>query len=229
MIRRPPRSTLSATLFPYTTLFRSWAFSNELPEAAGLDATNDVAGTSHFVVVDNAGDVVSMTASVESIFGSGRMVGGMFLNNQLTDFSFLPKDANGKPIANRVAAGKRPRSSMSPTIVLDQEGEFKMATGSPGGNSIIAYTAKTLVGVLEWGLTPQQAVNLPNLVGRGDKVRIEKDRADKTLIDGLRDYGFEVKESAGENSGLSVVWVDEQGKLVGGVDPRREGTIEIVD
>ncbi len=205
-----------------------WSFTNAMPDAAGVDATNDVAGTTHFVVVDQQGDVVSMTASVESIFGSARMVGGMFLNNQLTDFSFLPVDEQGAAIANAVASGKRPRSSMSPTILLDAEGEFKMATGSPGGNSIIAYTAKTLVGVMEWGLTPQQAVDLPNLVGRGDTVRIEKDRASTNLIEGLRDYGFEVKESAGENSGLSVVLMNEDGSLEGGVDPRREGTIEIV-
>lgn len=206
-----------------------WAFNNTVPGSAGVDATEDVAGTTHFVVVDHDGDVVSMTASVESIFGSARMVGGMFLNNQLTDFSFFPVDDAGEPIANAVAPGKRPRSSMSPTIVLDKNGEFKMATGSPGGNSIIAYTAKTMMGVFEWGLTPQQAVSLPNLVARGDTVRIEKDRASPDLVQGLRDYGFQVKESAGENSGLSVVLRQSDGSLLGGVDPRREGTIEVLD
>lgn len=205
-----------------------WAFNDTMPLEAGIDATHDVAGTTHFVVVDLDGNVVSMTASVESIFGSARMVGGMFLNNQLTDFSFLPKDENGVAIVNAVAGGKRPRSSMSPTIVLDANDEFKMATGSPGGNSIIAYTAKTLVGMLEWNLSAQEAVNLPNLVARGDTVRIEKDRADQALIDGLRNYGFNLKESAGENSGLSVVYINEAGELEGGVDPRREGIIEVV-
>ncbi|MEM7358782.1 MAG: gamma-glutamyltransferase family protein [Pseudomonadota bacterium] len=205
-----------------------WAFVDDLPMSAGVDATVDMAGTTHFVVVDHEGDVVSLTASVESIFGSTRMVGGMFLNNQLTDFSFQAKDAEGRDIANAVAPGKRPRSSMSPTIVLDKEGEFLMATGSPGGNSIIAYTAKSLVGVMDWGLTPQEAVALPNLVARGDKVRIERDRASPELIEGLRDYGFEVKESAGENSGLSMVVRLPGGELEGGVDPRREGVVEIV-
>lgn len=205
-----------------------WAFNNRLPLLRGDDATKDVAGTTHFVVVDKQGNVVSMTASVESIFGSARMAGGMFLNNQLTDFSFIPTDNRGKPIANAVEAGKRPRSSMSPTIVLDENGDFKMATGSPGGNSIIAYTLKTLVGVLDWGLSPQQAVDLPNMVGRGDVLRIEKDRASDRLIAGLRDYGFNVKESAGENSGLSVVYRNDKGELEGGVDPRREGVIEVV-
>lgn len=205
-----------------------WAFENNKKVAYGKDATNDMAGTTHFVVVDGDGNVVSMTASVESIFGSTRMAGGMFLNNQLTDFSFQPIDDAGKVIANKVAPSKRPRSSMSPTIVLDENGEFLMATGSPGGNSIIAYTAKTLVGVLEWGLSPQAAVDLPNLVARGDKVRIEQSRASDKLISGLRDFGFNVKESAGENSGLSVILRKADGSLEGGVDSRREGVIEIV-
>jgi gamma-glutamyltranspeptidase/glutathione hydrolase len=205
-----------------------WAFDNMLPAKTGKDATDDVAGTTHFVVVDQQGNVVSLTASVESIFGSTRMVGGMFLNNQLTDFSFRAVDEQGLPIANAVAPGKRPRSSMSPTIVLDENGEFLMATGSPGGNSIIAYTSKTLVGTLAWGLTVQQAVDLPNLVGRGDMVRIEKERASGELIDGLEAYGFKLKQSAGENSGLSVVLRNPDGSLDGGVDPRREGIIEYV-
>lgn len=207
-----------------------WEFQTRaVADRPGKDATSDAAGTSHFVVVDADGNVVSMTASVESVFGSTRIAGGMFLNNQLTDFSFEETDDAGNKIANRIQAGKRPRSSMSPTIVLDQDGEFLMATGSPGGNSIIAYTAKTLVGVLEWNLTAQQAVDLPNMVARTEKVRIEKDRASPELIQGLRDYGYEVKESAGENSGLSVVVRLPDGRLQGGVDPRREGVIEVVE
>lgn len=206
-----------------------WPYEEQAKVAYGVDATSDVAGTTHFVVVDNDGNVVSMTASVESIFGSTRMAGGMFLNNQLTDFSFKERDEQGRLIANRVEPGKHPRSSMSPTIVLDEDGEFYMATGSPGGNSIIAYTAKTLVGVMDWGLSPQAAVDLPNMVARGDGLRIEQERASPALIQGLRDAGFEVKESAGENSGLSVVVKDADGGLQGGVDPRREGVIEVVD
>jgi len=206
-----------------------WAFTSKQKVAYGSDATNDLAGTTHFVVVDGDGDVVSMTASVESIFGSTRMAGGMFLNNQLTDFAFQPEDEQGQLLANRVEPGKQPRSSMSPTIVLDENGEFLLATGSPGGNSIIAYTAKTLVGVFDWGLTPQQAVDLPNLVARKGKVRIEKERATSELIQGLRDFGFNVQESEGENSGLSVVLRKPDGSLEGGVDPRREGVIELVE
>ena len=206
-----------------------WDYQAGEKVALGDDATLDFAGTTHFVVVDGEGNVVSMTASVESIFGTTRMAGGMFLNNQLTDFSFQHKDQDGELIANRIEPNKRPRSSMSPTIALDQNGDFLMATGSPGGNSIIAYTAKTLVGVLDWGLSAQQAVDLPNMVARGDKVRIEKDRADQSIIDGLRAYGYDVKESDGENSGLSVVVRNSNGILQGGVDPRREGVIEIVE
>lgn len=206
-----------------------WAFQSSDKVAYGEDATVDMAGTTHFVVVDKDGDVVSMTASVESIFGSTRMAGGMFLNNQLTDFSFKPKDATGRDVANKVVHNKRPRSSMSPTIALDKDGEFLMATGSPGGNSIIAYTAKTLVGVFDWNLSPQQAIELPNIVARKGKVRIEKSRASEELINGLRDVGFNVKESAGENSGLSVILKHPDGTLEGGVDPRREGLIEFVE
>ena len=206
-----------------------WEYENDKGEMAGNDATYDAAGTTHFVIVDQQGNVVSMTSSVESIFGSTRMAGGMFLNNQLTDFSFKALDEQGNKIANSAEAGKHPRSSMSPTIVLDENGEFLMATGSPGGNSIIAYTAKTLLGILEWGLSPEQTAALPNLVARGDKVRIEKDVASQEIINGLRDYGHQVKESAGENSGVSIVVRDSDGRLSGAADPRREGVVEIID
>jgi gamma-glutamyltranspeptidase/glutathione hydrolase len=205
-----------------------WAYQPSVEVSYGIDGTDDQPGTAHFVVVDGDGNVVSMTASVESIFGSTRMAGGMFLNNQLTDFAFNPVDQTGKSVANKVVPNKRPRSSMSPTIVLDEDGEFLMATGSPGGNSIIAYTAKTLVGVLEWGLSPQQAIDLPNMVARKDKVRIEKSRAAPELISGLREHGFDVSESAGENSGFSIVYQHADGRLEGGVDPRREGIIELL-
>jgi gamma-glutamyltranspeptidase/glutathione hydrolase len=206
-----------------------WAYESSHHVRYGDDATDDQPGTTHFVVVDGDGNVVSMTASVESIFGNTRMAGGMFLNNQLTDFSFNPVDLSGQAVANKIVPNKRPRSSMSPTIVLDQDGEFLMASGSPGGNSIIAYTAKTLVAVLQWGLSPQQAVDLPNMVARKGKVRIEKSRASADLISGLREYGYEVNESAGENSGLSVVYQHANGRLEGGVDPRREGVIELIE
>ncbi len=119
------------------------------------------------MIVDAAGDVVSMTTTVESVFGDGRMVDGFLLNNQLTDFSFAPLDRDGEPAANAVGPRKRPRSSMSPTIVLDADHRFVMAVGSPGGLAIPAYVLKTLVGVLDWHLSMQAAIDLPNLIALG--------------------------------------------------------------
>ena len=191
-------------------------------EQPGADATADVPGTSHFVIVDSDGDVVSMTTTVESIFGSHRMAGGFLLNNQLTDFSRDPRGPDGRLVPNAPDGGKRPRSSMSPTIVFDNTGAFVLATGSPGGSSIIAYTTKTIVGMLDWGLTPQEAIDLPNVVARGDVVRIE-DGMDPAILDGLGALGFVLDANRGENSGLHIVRQLEDGTLVGGADPRREG------
>jgi len=188
----------------------------------GADATADVPGTSHFVIVDSDGDVVSMTTTVESVFGSHRMAGGFLLNNQLTDFSRDPRGADGQLVPNAPDGGKRPRSSMSPTIVFDNTGAFVLATGSPGGSSIIAYTAKTIVGMLDWGLTPQEAISLPNVVARGDVVRIE-DGMDPAILEGLAALGFVLDANRGENSGLHIVRQLPDGALVGGADPRREG------
>ena len=186
--------------------------------------TPDVPGTSHFVVVDADGNVVSMTASVEFLFGSNRMAGGFFLNNQLTDFTFNPLNADGSPAANAPAGGKRPRSSMSPTIVFNAVGAFELATGSPGGTSIIAYVSKTLVGMLDWGLTPQQAIELPNVVARGDVVRVEE-TFPADIADALRAMGFTLDANRTENSGLHIIRRLEDGTLTGGADPRREGVV----
>jgi len=194
----------------------------------GKDATPDTEGTTHFVIVDAEGNVVSMTATVEGYFGSQRMAGGMILNNQLTDFSFEYEDAKGNPIANAVAPGKRPRSSMSPTIVLDKNDNFLMAVGSPGGRNIISYVAKTVVGMLSWGLSPQDAIDLPNMVAKTDRIRIERHRAKPELIKALRDFGYDVFESEGEISGLSAIVKLSDGSLQGGADPRREGTVGIL-
>jgi gamma-glutamyltranspeptidase/glutathione hydrolase len=189
----------------------------------GPDKTNEPGGTTHFVIVDAKGDVVSMTTTVESIFGSGRMAGGFFLNNQLTDFNFAPTDPDGAPAANAVAPGKRPRSSMSPVIVLDRDGRFVAAVGSPGGTSILSYNLKALVGVLDWNLTMQQAIDLPNLIARGAGVTGEADRFAPGVVAGLAERGLVLKSNGGENSGLHGVIVREGGRLEGGADPRREG------
>lgn len=202
-----------------------WPYDAASEEARGADATKEPAGTSHFVIVDADGNVVAMTTTVESPYGSKLMAGGMILNNQLTDFSFAPIDADGDPIANAAAPGKRPRSSMAPTIVLDADGRFELASGSPGGSSIIAYTAKTLVGVLDWGLTPQQAIELPNVVARGEKVRVERAGDGGALAEALAERGFVIADPQGEDSGLHMVRRLPDGTLVGGADPRREGIV----
>jgi gamma-glutamyltranspeptidase/glutathione hydrolase len=187
----------------------------------GRDATAEVPGTSHFVVVDPKGNAVSMTTTVESLFGSQRFVAGFFLNNQLTDFSFRPVDDRGEAIANAVAPGKKPRSSMSPTLVF-RDGAFELAVGSPGGNAIIAYVVKTLVGMLDWGLTPQQAVDLPNVIARGAVV-VETARIDPAVVESLKGMGHVFRDGRGEGSGLHAVRVTKDGRLEGAADPRREG------
>jgi len=190
---------------------------------AGQDATPDNPGTSHFTIVDKDGLTVSMTTTVESVFGSQRMAHGFILNNQLTDFSFKSVDENGLPLANAPAAGKRPRSSMSPAIVFDKNKQFLLTSGSPGGNSIIAYTAKTIVGILDWGLTPQEAASLPNVIARNGKVRLEENLMDGDIVDGLEAMGHNVIRSQGERSGIQIIRKLPDGTLIGGADPRSEG------
>ena len=194
--------------------------------AAALDRTAEPAGTTHFVVGDAHGNVVSITATVESIFGSGRMVDGFFLNNQMTDFSFLPRDAQERPTANAVAPGKRPRSSMTPLILLGPDRGFAGAIGSPGGNAILAYVAKTLVGVIDWRLSMQEAIDLPNLVARGTTFTGEIDRFAPGVVEALRARGVAVRAGAGEDSGLHGVFV-ARGRFEGGADPRREGVVRV--
>jgi len=186
----------------------------------GRDATKEPGGTSHFVIVDPAGNVVSMTTTVESIFGNGRMVDGFFLNNQLTDFSFDPSNGDGTPAANALAPGKRPRSSMSPTIVLGRDGRFAAAVGSPGGASIVAYVLKATVAMLDWGMSPQAAVSLPNLVAKGD--HFGADPFAPEIMSALAARGLVLQTSRGEESGLHAV-VKRPGGYEGGADPRREG------
>jgi gamma-glutamyltranspeptidase / glutathione hydrolase len=188
----------------------------------GTDATIEAAGTSHFVVIDRAGNVVSMTTTVESLFGSGRAVDGFVLNNQLTDFSFRPV-ADGAPVANAVAGGKRPRSSMAPVIVLDASGRPVAALGSPGGTSILAYNAKALVGLLAWKLPLQTAIDLPNVIARGDEYYGEAGKLAPGVADALAARGVVVKPGRGEESGLQGLVIDARGRATGAADPRREG------
>jgi gamma-glutamyltranspeptidase/glutathione hydrolase len=188
----------------------------------GEDPTAPGAGTTHLSIIDLDGNAVAMTATVEAAFGSSRWAGGFLLNNQLTDFSREPTKG-GKPVANAPAANKRPRSSMSPTLVFDEGGDLFMVTGSPGGNSIVAYVAKTLVGVLDWGKSAQEAAALPNIIARGDTVAVEVDiEGGPEAAEALRGMGYRVEERTGENSGLHLIVVRDTG-LDGGADPRREG------
>jgi gamma-glutamyltranspeptidase/glutathione hydrolase len=194
----------------------------------GRDANAAQAGTTHLSFVDFEGNAVSFTATIEGPFGSQRFTNGFLLNNELTDFT-RPGALNGKPVANAPGPGKRPRSSMSPTIVFDEAGDLFMVTGSPGGNSIVGYVSKTLVAVLDWGKTAQEASALPNVVARGQTVRIETSDAKagpnaigKQWAEMLKAEGFKVQEVSGEVSGLNLIVVRKD-HYEGGADPRREG------
>jgi gamma-glutamyltranspeptidase / glutathione hydrolase len=191
---------------------------------AANDNTIDPTGTSHFIIRDRDGNVVSMTTTVESIFGTGRMVDGFFLNNQLTDFSFSPVDAQGRRVANAVAPGKRPRSSMVPSILTTRDGRFAGAIGSAGGNSILAFVAKSLVAAVDWNEPMQKALAEPNLVARGPNFQGEVTKFSPRVLQGLRARGIDLKPGEGEDSGLTGVLI-RNGRIDGGADPRREGVV----
>jgi len=198
------------------------AAPGELPAtAAAMPAPQpEPVSTSHVSIVDAEGNAVSFTTSIESGFGARIMVDGFLLNNQLTDFAFEPA-RDGLPVANRVEPGKRPRSSMSPMMVFDQNGALVAVLGSPGGSQIIGYVVETLVALLHWQLDPQEAVDLPHALNRNGATEIEADTGLVALTAELTEMGHEVKprEMA---SGLHVIWVTKDG-LVGGADRRREG------
>ena len=192
-------------------------------------------GTSHISIVDAFGNAIAMTTTIEDQFGSRlmtdggtRKAGGFLLNNELTDFSFAPTDAEGKPVANRVQSGKRPRSSMAPTLVFDKAtGQLVMSGGSPGGALIIHFTAKTLYGVLNWGLTPQQAIDLPNFASLNGPTLLEENRFSPATVEALRARGAEVREQA-MTSGLQAITRGQAHGVplwLGGADPRREGLV----
>lgn len=182
------------------------------------DISLEYPSTSHISIVDADGNVLSMTTTIENAFGSRLMVGGFLLNNELTDFSFRTH-VDGVPIANRLEPGKRPRSSMSPTIVL-RDGNPVLAIGSPGGSRIIGYVAKSIVAYLDWGLDVQQSVSLPHAVNRFGTFDLEEGTEAESLQDGLERAGFEVSVRS-LNSGLHAIAIGAN--LSGGADPRREG------
>ncbi len=185
-------------------------------------------GTSHISIVDAWGNAIAMTTTIEDAFGSRQMVRGFLLNNELTDFSYAPTDAEGKPVANRVQPGKRPRSSMAPTLVFDKAtGQLVMSGGSPGGALIIHYTAKTLYGVLNWGLLPQQAINLPNFASMNGPSLLEEKRFAPATVEALKARGAEVREM-NMTSGLQAITRGQAHGTqlwLGGADPRREGVV----
>lgn len=179
------------------------------------------AGTSHFVIIDGEGNAISATTTIESGFGSRVMTRGFLLNNEMTDFSFAP-EADGMPVANRVEPGKRPRSSMAPTIVFENDAPV-LLTGSPGGAAIIPYTALSLVSILDWGMDPQEAIDLPHVTNLNGATNVEEGEGAEDLAAGLEALGHEVN-IANLNSGLHVISITDDG-LVGAADKRREGTV----
>ena len=186
----------------------------------GLAEPLELPATSHVSIVDAEGNAVALTASVESAFGNRQMVRGFFLNNELTDFSWAPEQ-DGKPVANRVEAKKRPRSSMAPTMVFDEKGRLYMVIGSPGGHSIINYVALTLVNVLDWGMDIQQAIDAPRMGSRNGPTELERGTKLERLAPALERMGHSVRIRP-ETSGLHGI-VRRATGWAGGADPRREG------
>jgi gamma-glutamyltranspeptidase/glutathione hydrolase len=183
-------------------------------------ADNEVPATSHMVAVDREGNVASLTSTIEGPFGSGLTVNGFFLNNELTDFSFAP-EMDGAPAANRVEGGKRPRSSMSPTIVYGPDGKVRIAVGAAGGPTIIAQVAKTLIAVLDWDMSAQDAIALPVIMGVGDRTLVEGGTRLEAMIPALAAIGDRAAAFAPGFKANAIEWKD--GRWAGGADPRSEG------
>jgi len=207
------------------------------------DKTQFESGTSHFSIMDKYGNALSVTTTIESTFGNGVMVNGFLLNNELTDFSFKESNDEGVLIANRVQGNKRPRSSMSPTIVFDGKGRVELITGSPGGSRIIGYTAQSIMNVIDFGLDPQEAINVPHYMNRNGRTDIEKPITNVTLdynadalAAKLKKLGHKEPGIISQTSGLSLIKVERKSsdqdnvsqittKLIGGADFRRDGSI----
>ncbi|HMM09311.1 MAG TPA: gamma-glutamyltransferase [Paracoccus solventivorans] len=186
----------------------------------GQDESLELPSTTHISIVDSHGNALSMTTTIENGFGARLMTNGFLLNNELTDFSFRTHDDAGAVIANALAPGKRPRSSMAPTIVM-KDGKPAMVVGSPGGSRIIGYVARAIVAQLDWGMDPQQTAAAPNILNRFGKMEVEPGRAPELAAE-LAALGFEIDQDSAQTSGLQTIVITPDG-LQGGADPRREG------
>ena len=212
----------SALISPTATLAAAKAGSPAGAEVTCSPVRQPERGTSHFVAVDRWGNVASETSTIESAFGSGLIVNGYYLNNELTDFSFVP-EKDGCPVANRVEGGKRPRSSMSPTIVYGPEGRIVLAVGAAGGSTIPAQVIKTIIGVLDFHLTPQEALALPMIYAPGDTVFVEAGTPLEGMVDQLKALGHADVRTLppGTFKTNAIGWTN--GQWSGGGDPRSEG------
>ncbi|GAA5134393.1 gamma-glutamyltransferase [Thalassotalea piscium] len=213
-------ATRSQLISPDKVIDKVQAGQFATPLAYANNDSFDLPSTSHFSIVDQQGNAISMTTSIEMAFGSAVMVEGFILNNQLTDFALSPK-RNGKWVANRVEANKRPRSSMAPMMVFNADNSLKLVVGSPGGSRIINYVAETILGVLDWQLNPQQAINLPKITNRNGATAIEQGSKLVKYVTTLEQMGHKVSVRD-LNSGVHAIEL-KNGKLIGGADPRREG------
>jgi gamma-glutamyltranspeptidase / glutathione hydrolase len=229
----PPRALLddaylqqrASLIRPDATLRRAEPGNPDASESArkAADASLELPSTSHVSIVDRYGNAVAMTTTIEDQFGSRLMTaGGFLLNNELTDFSFVP-EVDGVAVANRVQGGKRPRSSMAPTIVYDRHGRVAIVTGSPGGSSIINYVAKSLVAIIDWSLDPQAAASLPNFGSRNGPTELEAETEVAHLAPKLRAIGADVAILP-LTSGVHTIVRTRDGWM-GGADPRREGVV----
>jgi len=197
------------------------SLSGAFSDISSDNEKKELNSTSHIAIIDSWGEAVSMTTTIGTAFGSRIMVNGFMLNDELADFAANPRDEAGKVKANAPQANKRPRSSMSPTFVLDEKGKLVMAIGSPGGSSIIGYVIKTLISVLDWKMHMQEAIDMPNFLNKNKRTELEKDTHLVELVRELKELGHnpKIKEKI---SGLSGIRVNERG-LEGGADSRREG------
>ena len=198
-------------------------FKNINSSYLGIDSTSEQPSTTHLSIIDKYGNALALTSSIEFMFGSGLMASGFLLNNQMTDFSFYPKDKDGNLIANRPEGKKKPRSSMSPTLAFDSEGELRIILGSPGGSQIICYVAASLVRIIDLNISPEKITEQPNICNRGYKSDVEEGTIGDVLTKELEKKGHKINRKS-MTSGIHIIYKDNIENLHGIADQRREGT-----